>query len=95
MTRPSLRAAIDAFCKACIYDPGNGNGAWREQVDACSSSNCPLHEVRPRTTSGRFKAPVSSAKDAQTPPEPTDEPQPDVGALLGGIFGHHPPKATP
>jgi hypothetical protein len=47
MSRPSLRAAIDAMCKSCIYDPGNGNGAWREQVAGCSSGNCPLHSVRP------------------------------------------------
>lgn len=45
--RPSLRAAIDAMCKSCIYDPGNGNGTWREQVEACLSSNCPLHPLRP------------------------------------------------
>jgi hypothetical protein len=45
--RPSLRAAINAMCKSCIYDPGSGNGAWREQVAGCCSSNCPLHSVRP------------------------------------------------
>lgn len=45
----SLRSAIDAMCRACIHDPGSGNGAWREQVSACSSSNCPLHPVRPQT----------------------------------------------
>jgi hypothetical protein len=47
MSRPSLRDAIDAMCKSCIYDPGNGEGAWREQVAGCSSANCPLHSVRP------------------------------------------------
>jgi hypothetical protein len=47
MTRLSLRAAIDAKCKDCIYDPGSGNGGWREQVAGCCSSNCPLHSVRP------------------------------------------------
>ena len=47
MSRPSLRAAIDAKCKSCIYDPGSGNGSWREQVQACSSANCPLHPLRP------------------------------------------------
>ena len=47
--RPSLRAAIDAMCRSCIYDPGTGNGTWREQVQACSSGNCPLHAVRPMT----------------------------------------------
>jgi hypothetical protein len=47
MSRPSLRVAIDAMCKSCIYDPGSGDGGWREQVAGCSSSNCPLHSVRP------------------------------------------------
>lgn len=47
MSRPSLRVAIDAMCKSCIYDPGSGGGAWREQVAGCSSGNCPLHSVRP------------------------------------------------
>jgi hypothetical protein len=54
----SLRAAINAMCKSCIYDPGSGNGGWREQVSACSSSNCPLHLVRPQ----------SAAKSAQRAP---------------------------
>jgi hypothetical protein len=53
MSRPSLRVAIDAMCKSCLYDPGNGNGGWREQVGGCSSSNCPLHPVRPLPVKGR------------------------------------------
>lgn len=44
--RRSLRAAIDAKCRDCTYDPGGG-GTWREQVEACSSANCPLHPLRP------------------------------------------------
>ena len=49
---PSLRPAIDRKCKSCLYDPGaRGCGCWREQVEACSSSNCPLHAVRPRSKS--------------------------------------------
>ena len=47
MSRPSLRAAINAMCKGCLYDPGSGDGTWREQVQGCSSSNCALHAVRP------------------------------------------------
>ena len=42
----SLRAAIDAKCKSCIYDPLAG-GTWREQVQGCSSADCPLHPFRP------------------------------------------------
>ena len=44
--RPSLRAAIDGFCRHCIYDP-MGEGRWREQIAACEAGNCPLHPVRP------------------------------------------------
>lgn len=61
MSRPSLRAAIDAMCKNCIYDPGSGNGGWREQVHACSSSNCALHAVRP--------VPVKAAKASREAPQ--------------------------
>jgi len=61
--RPSLRAAIDAMCRTCIYDPGSGSGGWREQVRACSSGNCPLHPVRPlpvRATKTGRKAPQAN-----------------------------------
>ena len=43
----SLRAAINAKCKECIYDPGSGGGTWRQQVEACTSPKCPLYPVRP------------------------------------------------
>jgi len=45
--RRSLREAVNAKCKSCIYDPFGGCGTWREQVQACPSANCPLHPVRP------------------------------------------------
>lgn len=44
--RPSMRTAIDAKCKDCIHDPYQ-RGNWREQIAACESSNCALHDVRP------------------------------------------------
>lgn len=43
----SMRAAINAMCKACIYDPYGGSGTWRQQVEACTSKKCPLFEFRP------------------------------------------------
>lgn len=46
MSRPSLRAAINAMCRRCIYDP-HGGGNWREQVGSCSAADCPLHPLRP------------------------------------------------
>lgn len=48
MKRPSLRDAIDAKCKDCIYD-SNADGTWRDQVEACTSGNCPLYDVRPKS----------------------------------------------
>ena len=59
MSRPSLRDAINAMCKGCLYDPGNGNGAWREQVQGCSSSNCSLHAVRPLPVKATKRAEVA------------------------------------
>lgn len=47
--KPSKRAAINAKCKDCIYDP-MGGGSWREQVEACTSPDCPLYELRPKST---------------------------------------------
>jgi hypothetical protein len=47
----SLRKAINDMCRSCSYDPapGNGNGTWRQQVDACASPKCPLFPVRPKS----------------------------------------------
>lgn len=44
----SLRAAINAFCRRCLYDP-HQPGRWREQITACTSRACPLYAVRPTT----------------------------------------------
>jgi hypothetical protein len=49
--RQSLRDAIDAMCRSCIYDPIGGRGGWRKQVEDCTSPKCPLFSVRPRSTS--------------------------------------------
>jgi hypothetical protein len=47
MVTHSLRKAINAKCRECIYDPNGGGGTWRQQVEACSSPSCPLYVVRP------------------------------------------------
>lgn len=42
----SLREAVTAKCKECIYDPG-GPGTWLDQVMGCTSPKCPLYPYRP------------------------------------------------
>jgi hypothetical protein len=53
----SLRRAIDAKCKDCIFDPKCGGGTWREQIAQCSSVSCPLWPVRTEPESGPFHNP--------------------------------------
>lgn len=48
----SLRKAINAQCKECIYDPF-AKGAWRMQVEACPCTGCPLYAVRPRSRAAK------------------------------------------
>ena len=60
----SLRRSINAFCRSCIYDPGGGGGTWREQVEACTSQDCPLYEVRPISSGKRAKSSRSAANEA-------------------------------
>ena len=43
----SRARSIDEMCKQCIYDPGAGNGTWRQQTEACTSKACPLYKYRP------------------------------------------------
>lgn len=62
----SLRDAIDAKCKDCIYDPECGGGTWREQVAQCSAIGCPLWPVRPAPSSGQFANPPRN--QAEIPP---------------------------
>ena len=57
----SLRKAINAKCKDCIFDPMEP-GNWRQQVTACTSNDCALHSVRPMSESGA-KSRVQSAGD--------------------------------
>ena len=44
----SLRQAINAKCKDCIYD-NLAAGTWRQQVTLCAVDLCPLWSVRPKT----------------------------------------------
>jgi hypothetical protein len=42
----SLREAINAKCRECTYDPTDAGGP-SHQIAVCTSSDCPLHSVRP------------------------------------------------
>ncbi len=53
--RISLRKAIDQHCKSCIHDPIGGSGAWRQQVEACTSTKCGLFNVRPKSKANGVK----------------------------------------
>ena len=59
----SLRKAIDAKCRDCAYDELD-RGNWRRQIEACTSTGCPLWPHRPVT--GKTKRanadPVKAAK---------------------------------
>jgi hypothetical protein len=83
-SRPSLRSAIDAMCKNCLYDPGNGNGGWREQIQGCSSSNCALHPVRPLPVKAR-KQDEDAHKLLLGPAAPNERGY----ALSGAKVGHN------
>jgi hypothetical protein len=48
----SLRNSINRFCRECLYDPRE-RGSWRQQVEACTSPECPLFPVRPRSKARR------------------------------------------
>ena len=60
-TRPSLRKAIDAKCRECIYCPDE-KGAWRQQVAACTVRYCPLFPVRPVPRDLMVRGTVDEAK---------------------------------
>jgi hypothetical protein len=60
----SLRQAINAKCRECIYDPLSGLGTWRQQVSGCAVYSCPLWADRPVAT---------AMPDGTPPPRTPDE----------------------
>lgn len=44
----SLKKCVEAKCKDCTYDSYTP-GSWRQQVELCRVTSCPLWEVRPIT----------------------------------------------
>lgn len=63
---PSLRQAINAKCRDCIFDPAVG-GNWRKQTHACTVTSCPLWFVRPLS-----RAQGAAQTEDETDPCPTD-----------------------
>lgn len=60
----SLRDAINAKCRECIYDPRSGAGTWRQQVSACTVYRCALWPVRPIAKVMPDGAPVCTTPEA-------------------------------
>ena len=51
--KPGRKAAIEAMCCTCIYDPDAlGSGSWRKQVQDCTTHDCPLYNYRPLSKGG-------------------------------------------
>lgn len=46
--KKSLRDSINLKCKDCNYDELD-KGTWRQQVESCTSSDCPLFDVRSKS----------------------------------------------
>jgi len=46
-SKNGMRGKVNAQCISCIYDGECGIGTWRQQVEACTSTECPLYDVRP------------------------------------------------
>lgn len=66
----SLRKAADAMCKNCIYDKSEP-GTWRDQVEGCKCTDCPLFAYRPMTMAtinarraAKGEAPATEEADA-------------------------------
>ena len=65
----SLRKAINAKCKQCVYDAMDV-GTAAQQIAACICRDCPLHKVRPITTK---QLPVSLLEAYNVNPMELDE----------------------
>ncbi len=52
LRKPGYKSKVRAFCCHCIYDPYQ-RGTWLQQVEACTSLDCPLYSVRPLPSTHR------------------------------------------
>jgi hypothetical protein len=78
----TLRAAVNAKCKECIFDPADGCGTWRQQVAACTSLGCPLFPLRPLPD--RRDRRSQDAKAANLPAPQVARPGREPSAELAG-----------
>jgi hypothetical protein len=47
-SRPGKTGRVHAKCVECIFvERAAGCGNWRQQVEACTSTTCPLWAIRP------------------------------------------------
>jgi len=76
----SLRSAINAKCRECIFDP-KSPGTWREQVAQCSVPCCSLWPVRPAPSGGPF---------ANLPRDPATVGREWLTRPVGGVNSAHP-----
>jgi len=45
-TKAEVWRRINENCRFCIYDK-HAEGTWREQIEACTSTDCALYPIRP------------------------------------------------
>lgn len=76
--RLSMRDAINAKCKECIYDPIS-RGTWREQVSECTSGTCPLFPLRP----------LPIGQSHSNPYHPPETPEGENANAGGPLFDLH------
>lgn len=65
----SRKQAIDQKCKDCNYDPLD-RGTWRQQIERCTATDCPLWEYRPKS---RAKSDSVAKTDTQLTESLPDE----------------------
>lgn len=58
VNKKGFRGKINAKCIECVYDPYSTNGTWRQQVELCTSSQCPLYPIRPTSNNRKDKQQV-------------------------------------
>jgi hypothetical protein len=69
----SAKKCIADYCKMCSYDEKQP-GSWRQQVEDCTLTKCPLWPVRPLTIATiQLHRKKRGEVDDDTEPETDDE----------------------